>query len=127
MCTTAYIDPGTRRLRFRMEGPHRPIPRGIACSSESTGGVGRSLCLRRLSGGGRSLWETRLWERIPDQQGKYREVFDDWPLLAELQLRVLWEEVLRRFERIEVQDEPERTLSSFVKGYTYLPVRIKRK
>lgn len=47
--------------------------------------------------------------------------------LAELQLRVLWEEILNRFERIEVQDEPTRTLSSFVKGYTHLPVKVTRK
>jgi len=47
--------------------------------------------------------------------------------VAELQLRVLWEEILQRFERIEVQDEPSRTLSSFVKGYTYLPVKVRRK
>ena len=47
--------------------------------------------------------------------------------LAELQLRVLWEEILPRFEKIEVQAEPERTFSSFVKGYTYLPVQIRRK
>ena len=42
--------------------------------------------------------------------------------IAELQLRILWEEILPRFERIEVQAEPERTLSAFVKGYTHLPV-----
>ena len=47
--------------------------------------------------------------------------------VAELQLRVLWEEVLERFERIEVQEEPSRSLSSFVKGYTYLPVKVTRK
>ena len=47
--------------------------------------------------------------------------------LAELQLRVLWEEILPRFEKIEVLEEPERTFSSFVKGYTKLPVRIRRK
>jgi len=47
--------------------------------------------------------------------------------LAELQLRVLWEEILARFEKIEVQDEPERTFSSFVNGYTHLPVRVRRK
>jgi cytochrome P450 len=47
--------------------------------------------------------------------------------VAELQLRVLWEEVLERFERIEVQEEPSRPLSSFVKGYTYLPVKLTRK
>ena len=47
--------------------------------------------------------------------------------LAELQLRVLWEEILQRFERIEVLEEPQRTFSSFVKGYTYMPVKVTRK
>ncbi len=47
--------------------------------------------------------------------------------LAELQLRVLWEEVLKRFEKIEVLEEPTRTYSSFVKGYTHMLVRVKRK
>jgi len=47
--------------------------------------------------------------------------------LAELQLRVLWEEILTRFEKVEVQAEPERVLSSFVKGYTNLPVKVTRK
>ncbi len=47
--------------------------------------------------------------------------------LAELQLRMLWEEILARFGRIEVQEEPERTLSSFVHGYTRLPVQISRR
>jgi len=47
--------------------------------------------------------------------------------LAELQLRILWEEILKRFERIEVQEEPQRTYSAFVKGYTYLPVKVFRK
>ncbi len=47
--------------------------------------------------------------------------------LAELQLRILWEEILNRFERIEVQSEPTRTFSSFVNGYTELPVIVARK
>ncbi len=47
--------------------------------------------------------------------------------LAELQLRILWEEILQRFERIDVVDEPERTLSSFINGYTKLPVQVTRK
>ena len=42
--------------------------------------------------------------------------------LAELQLRILWEEILQRFEHVEVLDEPSRTSSAFVKGYTWLPV-----
>lgn len=47
--------------------------------------------------------------------------------LAELQLRVLWEEILKRFEHIEVIDEPSRTSSAFVHGYTWLPVICHRK
>ncbi|MFZ4121409.1 MAG: cytochrome P450 [Caulobacterales bacterium] len=44
--------------------------------------------------------------------------------LAELQLKILWEEILKRFERIEILDEPRRVMSSFVHGYETLPVRI---
>ena len=42
--------------------------------------------------------------------------------LAEMQLRIIWEEMLNRFEHIEVVGEPERIQSSFVKGYATLPV-----
>jgi cytochrome P450 len=44
--------------------------------------------------------------------------------LAELQLRVIWEEILKRFPDIKVVGEPVRTYSSFVKGYESLPVVI---
>ena len=44
--------------------------------------------------------------------------------LAEMQLRVLWEEIMKRFRLIEVVGEPVRTLSAFVHGYTQLPVRV---
>jgi cytochrome P450 len=44
--------------------------------------------------------------------------------LAELQLKIIWEEILKRFSRIEVTGEPRRVRSSFVKGYETLPVRI---
>ncbi|WP_296595790.1 cytochrome P450 [Phenylobacterium sp.] len=42
--------------------------------------------------------------------------------LAELQLKIIWEEILARFPRIEVVGPPRRVLSSFVKGYEELPV-----
>jgi cytochrome P450 len=44
--------------------------------------------------------------------------------LAELQLKILWEEILRRFEVIEVVGPPTRVRSSFVRGFSKLPVRI---
>jgi cytochrome P450 len=46
--------------------------------------------------------------------------------LAELQLKIIWEEILKRFDTIEVVGEPKRVYSSFVKGYETLPVRIAR-
>jgi cytochrome P450 len=44
--------------------------------------------------------------------------------VAEMQLRILWEEIMIRFPHIEVVGEPERVLSNFVQGYETLPVRI---
>ena len=47
--------------------------------------------------------------------------------LAEMQLRVLWEEILNRFERVEVVGEPTYVNSNFVKGYSDLPVIVHRR
>jgi cytochrome P450 len=44
--------------------------------------------------------------------------------LAELQLRVIWEEIAKRFPEIVVTGEPKRVYSTFVKGYESLPVVI---
>jgi cytochrome P450 len=43
---------------------------------------------------------------------------------AELQLKIVWEEILKRFDTIELMGEPKRVYSSFIKGYEHLPVRI---
>jgi len=47
--------------------------------------------------------------------------------LAELQLRILWEELLKRFDNIEVVGEPERVQSNFVRGYSRLMVKLTAK
>jgi cytochrome P450 len=44
--------------------------------------------------------------------------------LAEMQLRVLWEEIMQRFRMIEIVGPIERVQSSFVKGYQQMPVRL---
>ncbi len=44
--------------------------------------------------------------------------------LAEMQLRIMWEEILKRFGRIEVVEEPKRVYSTFVKGYERMLVRV---
>lgn len=44
--------------------------------------------------------------------------------LAEMQLRVLWEEIMQRFEHVEVVGDVKRVRSNFVRGYSELPVRL---
>jgi cytochrome P450 len=44
--------------------------------------------------------------------------------LAELQLNIIWEEILKRFHNIEVTGDVTRVPSSFVKGYEHMPVRL---
>ncbi|MFT5608068.1 MAG: cytochrome P450 [Pseudoalteromonas tetraodonis] len=44
--------------------------------------------------------------------------------VAEMQIRVLWEEIMKRFENIEVVGKAELVPSNFVLGYTKLPVKL---
>ena len=44
--------------------------------------------------------------------------------LAEMQLRIVWEEIMKRFKMVEVVGEPTRLRSNFVRGITDLPVRL---
>jgi cytochrome P450 len=44
--------------------------------------------------------------------------------VAELQLTIIWEEILKRFPVIELVGEPTRTYSAFVHGYESMPVII---
>ncbi|MBX3505073.1 MAG: cytochrome P450 [Parvibaculum sp.] len=44
--------------------------------------------------------------------------------LAELQLTIIWEEILKRFPEVKVVGEPKRSFSTFVRGYETLPVII---
>ena len=44
--------------------------------------------------------------------------------LAEMQLIILWEEIMKRFPRIELIEEPERIYSNFIHGISRMMVRI---
>ena len=44
--------------------------------------------------------------------------------LAELQLKILWQEILARFPMIEVAGEAKRNYSNFIHGFRSMPVRI---
>lgn len=47
--------------------------------------------------------------------------------LAEMQLRVVWEEIVRRFRFIEVTGPERRLKSNFIRGIRGLPVRVYRR
>jgi cytochrome P450 len=47
--------------------------------------------------------------------------------LAELQLTIIWEEILKRFPEIIVTDEPQRTYGVRFRGFETMPVLIPRR
>ena len=46
--------------------------------------------------------------------------------LGELQLRIAWEEILKRFRKVEVVGDPVRVFSNITTGYSDLPVQVTR-
>jgi cytochrome P450 len=73
----------------------------------------------------------RANEFLIDREGSKQHLSFGWGIhfcmgsrMAEMQLRVLWEEVMKRFREVEVVGEPVRVKSSFVKGFAELPVRV---
>jgi len=44
--------------------------------------------------------------------------------VADMQLRILWEEILKRFQQIQVIEEPKRLASNFSANYHEVMVRI---
>ena len=47
--------------------------------------------------------------------------------LAEMQLRIIWEEIMKRFENIEVTGPETRLKSNFIRGIKEMPVRVTRR
>lgn len=46
--------------------------------------------------------------------------------LAEMPLRIVWEEILARYHHVEVQGEPKHLRSNVIRGMLDLPVRVDR-
>ena len=44
--------------------------------------------------------------------------------LAEMQLRILWEEIMKRFKNVEIVDDVERLPNNFIRGIKNVPVRL---
>ena len=47
--------------------------------------------------------------------------------VAEFQLRILWQQILEKFEKIELVEEPTRLKSNFVNGYSDMQVKVTRR
>ncbi len=47
--------------------------------------------------------------------------------LAEMQLRVLWEEIMKRFDKIELVGDVVRLPNNFIRGIAEVPVRVTRR
>ena len=71
------------------------------------------------------------------KQGKVYEAFENWglnvivggndPLKDPVLTRTVWEEIMKRFDTVEVVGEPTYIRSAFVKGYSHLPVVLHKK
>jgi cytochrome P450 len=46
--------------------------------------------------------------------------------LAEMQLRILWEEIMQRFSHVEIVDDVKRLPNNFIRGIKDVPVRLHR-
>jgi cytochrome P450 len=44
--------------------------------------------------------------------------------LGEMQLGIIWEEILKRFSKVEVVGDPQYLRSSFIRGIRELPVKV---
>jgi cytochrome P450 len=44
--------------------------------------------------------------------------------LAEMQLRILWEEIMQRFEKVELAGDVVRLPNNFIRGVKEVPVRL---
>jgi cytochrome P450 len=44
--------------------------------------------------------------------------------LAELQLKILWEEIVQRFHTVELAGDVERLPNNFIRGIKDVPVRL---
>ena len=63
---------------------------------------------------------------IPIRHLSYGFGIDRWvgAHLADMRICVVWEEIVKRFEFVEVIEEPTRTRSNLMNGYTRMSVRV---
>ena len=68
-------------------------------------------------------WRT-IFSRVPGKFGIFVYYFCLGAGFARLELKVMFEELFRRFPDIELDGKPERLRSTFIGGIKHLPVKF---
>jgi cytochrome P450 len=119
---------------IRWQTPLAYMRRTATCDTELGGKLikqGDRVVMWYVSGNRDESAIERANEFLIDREDSKQHLSFGWGVhfcmgsrLAEMQLRVLWEEIMKRFRMVEVVGEPVRVPSSFVKGFAELPVRV---
>jgi cytochrome P450 len=119
---------------IRWQTPLAHMRRTATCDTELAGKQikkGDKVVMWYVSGNRDETVIDRANEFLIDRKNVRQHLSFGWGVhfcvgsrLAEMQLRILWEEVMDRYREVEVVGDPVRVRSSFVKGFEKLPVRI---
>ncbi len=89
------------------------------------------VCMWYISGNRDEDYIDKANEFIIDRTNPRKHTAFGWGVhrcvgnrLAEMQLRIIWEEIMQRFPRVEVTGSPKLLASSFIHGIRELPVTI---
>ena len=90
------------------------------------------VCMWYISGNRDETYIDRANDFIIDRENPRRHTAFGYGIhrcvgnrLAEMQLRVIWEEIMKRFSRVEVTNDPLFLGSSFIHGIRELPVTLR--
>jgi cytochrome P450 len=119
---------------IRWQTPLAHMRRTATCDTELAGKQikkGDKVVMWYVSGNRDETVIDRANEFLIDRKNVRQHLSFGWGVhfcvgsrLAEMQLRILWEEVMDRYREVEVVGDPVRVRSSFVKGFEKLPVRV---
>ena len=119
---------------IRWQTPLAHMRRTATCDTELAGKQikkGEKVVMWYVSGNRDDTVIDRANEFLIDRENAKQHLSFGWGVhfcmgsrLAEMQLRIAWEEAMKRFRMVEVVGEPVRVRSNFVKGFTELPVQV---
>jgi cytochrome P450 len=119
---------------IRWQTPLAHMRRTATCAAQLAGKTikkGDKVVMWYVSGNRDTTAIARADEFLIDRNNARDHLSFGWGIhfcvgsrLAEMQLRILWEEIMTRYAMVEVVGDPVRVRSNFVKGFHELPVRL---